>query len=115
MSPGTIRGYNVWGDVSSQGGNPSGCPSPSGEPYGVHLNMTAVPVAGSGNIVAYPFASSAPTASLVNYKTGAQNIANGGTVKTCYNCDKDINIKSNYGTTHVVIDVLGYYFDNPWH
>ena len=115
MSPGTIRGYNVWGNVASQGGNPSGCPSPSGEPYGVHINVTAVPVSGSGNIVAYPFASSAPTASLVNYKTGAQNIANGGTIKTCYNCDKDINIKSNYGTTHVVIDVLGYYFDNPWH
>ena len=115
MSPGTIRGYNVWGDVASQGGNPAGCPSPSGEPYAVHINVTAVPVSGSGNIVAYPFGSAAPRASLVNYNSGAQNIANGGTVKTSFNYGKDINIKSNYGTTHVVIDVLGYYFENPWH
>ena len=81
----------------------------------VHINVTAVPVAGSGNIVAYPFGSAAPSASLVNYRADAQNIADGGTVKTCYNCDKDINIKSNYGTAHLVIDVLGYYFENPYH
>jgi hypothetical protein len=52
-------------------------------------------------------------ASLVNYKAGVQNVANSGTVKTCFNCTKDINIKANFGTAHVVIDVLGYYFVKP--
>lgn len=33
--PGGIRSYNVWGAVSAQGGNPAGCPSPSGEPRAV--------------------------------------------------------------------------------
>jgi Right handed beta helix region len=113
IPPGGIRSYNVWGDVAPQGGNPAGCPSPKGEPLAVHINVTAVPVAGAGNIVAYPFGSTAPNASLVNYLSGAQNIANSGTVKTCFNCGKDINIKSNNGTTHVVIDVLGYDFKKP--
>jgi uncharacterized delta-60 repeat protein len=117
IPPGGIRGYRVRGNnaqMTSQGGNPSGCPSPGNlEPYGVHINVTAVPVAGPGNIVAYPFGSGTPKASLVNYKFGVQNIANSGTVLTCWDCGNDINIKSNNGTTHVVIDVLGYDFKKP--
>ncbi|UCF01309.1 MAG: hypothetical protein JSV14_13160 [Deltaproteobacteria bacterium] len=112
IPPSGIRSYNVYGAVASQGGNPAGCPSPKGEPLSVALNVTAVPL-GNGNIVAYPFGSAVPTASLVNYRSDAQNIANGATVKTCFNCTKDINIKSNYGTAHVVIDVLGYYYAKP--
>jgi Regulator of Chromosome Condensation (RCC1) repeat protein len=112
IPPGGIRSYNVWGDVASQGGNSSGCPSPKGEPYTAHINVTVVP-SGNGNIVAYPFGSTAPLASLVNYRADAQNIANSGTVKTCFNCGKDINIKSRVGTAHVIIDVLGYDFAKP--
>jgi uncharacterized delta-60 repeat protein len=110
--PGTIQGFNVWGDVASQGGNPAGCPSPKGEPYTAHINVTVVPL-GNGNIVAYPYGSTAPLASLVNYRADAQNIANSATVKTCFNCSKDINIKSNNSTAHVIIDVLGYDFAKP--
>jgi FG-GAP-like repeat len=109
---GGIRSYNVWGDVASQGGNSSGCPSPKGEPYTAHINVTVVPL-GNGNIVAYPFGSAAPNASLVNYRADAQNVANSGTVKTCFNCSQDIFIKSNAGTAHVIIDVLGYDFKKP--
>ncbi len=112
IPPGGVRNYNVRGTVASQGGNPAGCPSPKGEPHAVHINVTAVP-SGNGNILAYPFFSSAPTTSLVNYRSDAQNIANSATVKTCFNCTKDISIKSNFGTAHVVIDVLGYYFSAP--
>jgi hypothetical protein len=110
--PGGIRSYNVRGDVASQGGNPAGCPSPKGEPYTAHINVTVVP-SGNGNIVAYPFGSTAPNASLVNYRSDAQNIANSATVKTCNNCTKDISIKSNNSTAHVIIDVLGYDFKKP--
>jgi hypothetical protein len=112
IPPGGIRSYNVWGDVASQGGNPAGCPSPKGEPYTAHINVTVVPL-GNGNIVAYPYDSTAPLASLVNYRADAQNIANSATVKTCFNCSKDINIKSNNSTAHVIIDVLGYDFAKP--
>jgi uncharacterized delta-60 repeat protein len=112
IPPGGIRSYNVWGDVAPQGGD-ANCPSPKGEPYTAHINVTAVPVSGNGNIVAYPFGSTAPNASLVNYRADAQNIANSATVKTCNNCTKDISIKSNNGTAHVIIDVLGYDFAKP--
>lgn len=113
IPPGGIRSYNVREAVASQGGNPAGCPSPEGEPYGVHLNVTAVPVAGSGNFLAYSFGSAPPGASFVNYKTGVQNIANSGAINTCFKCAKDISIKSNFGTAHLVIDVLGYYNKAP--
>jgi hypothetical protein len=113
IPPDGIRSYNVYGAVASQGGNSAGCPSPAGEPLAVALNVTAVPVAGRGNIVAYPFGSVPPNASLVNWQAGVQNVANSGTVKTCFNCTKDINIKSRVGTVHVVIDVLGYYHAKP--
>ena len=109
FTPDEIRSYNVWGDVVFQGGNPAGCPSIWGEPRAVFLNVIAVPVSGQGNIIAYPFSSAAPTASLVNWRAGEHNIGGTGPVKTCYNCDKDISIKSRFGTTHVVIDVFGYY------
>jgi uncharacterized delta-60 repeat protein len=112
IPPNGIRSYNVWGDVASQGGNPAGCPSPKGEPFTAHINVTVVP-SGNGNIVAYPFGSTAPNASLVNYRADAQNVANSGTVKTCFNCSQDIFIKSNAGTAHVIIDVLGYDFEKP--
>jgi M6 family metalloprotease-like protein len=113
IPPGGTRSYNVRGIVATQGGNPVGCFSPSGEPGAVALNVTAVPVANSGNIVAFPFGSAPANASLVNYRVGAQNIANSATVKTCFNCVKDINIQSNFGTVHVVIDVMGYYYPMP--
>jgi hypothetical protein len=108
-----IRSYNVWGAVATQGGNPAGCPSPKGEPRAVHINVTAVPSSGNGHITAYPYGSTAPLAILVSYKAGGPPIANSGTAKTCFNCDKDINIKSNFGTVHAVIDVLGYYYPRP--
>ena len=113
IPPGATRSYNVRGAVATQGGNPGGCPSPGGEPLAVALNVTAVPVAGRGNLRAFPFGTAPPNASLVNYQTGAQNVANAATVKTCFNCTNDINIKSSVGTVHVVIDVLGYYFSKP--
>ena len=114
LSPGGSHNYYVWRiHPKFQGGNPAGCPSPRGEPRAVHINITAVPVVGNGHLKAYPYKSAAPTASIVNYRSGAQNVANSGTVKTCYYCNQDITIKSGGGTTHVVIDVLGYYYSKP--
>ena len=112
LSPGGIFSYNVWGAVASQGGNPAECPSPGGEPHAVHLSVAAVPVAGQGHLRLFPFNTPAPNASALSYKTGS-NIANAITVKTCYLCTKDVNIQSFGGTTHVVIDVMGYYYSIP--
>ena len=51
--PGETRDFNVYGSVASQGGDPN-CPSPKGEPRGVHLNVTVVPVSGQGNFRVFP-------------------------------------------------------------
>jgi hypothetical protein len=106
----------VYGDgatIGSQGGNPAGCPSPQGEPHAVHLSVAAVPVERQGNLRLFPFNTPTPNASVVNYKTSAQNISNALTVKTCILCTKDVNVQNFVGTTHVVIDVLGYYCPPP--
>lgn len=113
ISPGDVRNYDVYGDVASQGGNPSGCPSPKGEPWAVEMNVVAFPVSGEGEIGAYPANMSPPETSILNYKTGAQDINNSGSIKTCVNCSKDIQIINRYGATHLVIDVLGYYYPMP--
>jgi lysophospholipase L1-like esterase len=66
-------------------------------------------------ISTYPFGSAAPTASLANYRSDAQNVANSGIAKRCSGYPKDINIISNSGTAHMVIDILGYHYANPLH
>jgi hypothetical protein len=66
-----------------QGGDPAGCPAPQGEPRGVHLNLTVVPVGTQGNVRVYPANVATPGASAVNFKLGT-NIANALTVQTFY-------------------------------
>ena len=114
--PGERREYYVYGtagDILPQGGNAAGCPSPQGEPRGVVLNITAVGVSGNGNFVAFPANVAPPAASLVNYKTGVQNIANTAPVKayTLFG-PKEVEFLNSFGTAHLVVDVMGYYH-NP--
>lgn len=110
MTAGSTREFYVYGPgvaMTPQGGNAAGCTSPVGEPLGVMINVTAVPI-GSGNLRAYPADESTPTASLVNYKTGT-NIANAAAVKTyAAPGPKELEIYSS-ADSHVIIDVMGYY------
>ena len=105
--------YGNGATIGSQGGNPAGCPSPGGEPRAVHLNVAAVPVAKQGHLRLFPFNTPTPVAAILNYSTGAGNMSNAVSVKTCYFCTKDVNVQSFGGTTHVVIDVMGYYYPAP--
>ena len=113
FSPNQRREYYVYGpnaDIAPQGGNPAGCPAPRGEPYGVILNVTAIPISGQGNFSAFPANVGPPNASLVNYRSGVQNIANAASVE-CYHVfgPKEIEIINRYGYAYLVIDVMGYY------
>ena len=116
IPPVGLRSYVVYGNgdaIGAQGGNPGGCTSPQGEPRAAHLSVTAVPVAAQGHLRLFAFNTPTPVASNLNYSTGAGNIANAQTVETCYLCTKDVSVQSFVGTTHVVIDVMGYYFEIP--
>ncbi len=116
FAPGATRSYNVYGGggtMANQGGNPAGCTSPNGEPRAVHINVTIVPVGGGGNgfVQVWPFGGAVANASLVNFRTGDQNIANAGTVKTGFLLGPEISVKVNGAAAHVIIDVLGYYHE----
>jgi hypothetical protein len=119
--PGQSREYYVYGPyfgstgIQQQGGYSGGCfPPPGyGEPYGVILNMTAIPYAGYGNFKVYPANVSPPSASFVNYRYGVQNIANAGSVETYYNSGpREIEVYNENGYSYLVIDIMGYYYKN---
>ena len=116
FSPGEQREFFVYGttEISSQGGNPAGCPAPQGEPSAVHINVTAVPQSGNGWFIVFPANVAAPLASLVNYKTGVQNIANAATIKTFIQVGaEEIEVRNGKGSAHLVIDVMGYFYPMP--
>jgi hypothetical protein len=105
--------YGSAGDIAPQGGSATGCPAPAGkgEPRGVHMNLTVVPVSGQGNARVYPADEAPPTSSSVNFKLGT-NIANALTVKTYVSFGpKEIAVYVAVSDAHVVGDVLGYYYD----
>ena len=117
FNPGNSREFYVYGTsgIANQGGNPSGCSSPQGEPAAVHINVTAVPQSGIGWFVAFPANVAAPLASLVNYDGAVQNIANAATIKCYFNAGaREIEVRNGgKGISHLVIDVMGYYYAAP--
>jgi hypothetical protein len=120
FNPGNSREFYVYGtsDIANQGGNPGGCPCPQGEPAAVHINVTAVPQSGIGWFVVFPANVAAPLASLVNYDGAVQNIANAATIKCYFNDSagaREIEVKNGgqNGMSHLVIDVMGYYYAAP--
>jgi hypothetical protein len=117
FNPGNCRELYVWGtsDIANQGGNAAGCSSPQGEPAAVHLNVTAVPQSGIGWFTVFPANVSAPLASLVNYDGAVQNIANAATIKCYFQAGaREIEVSNGgNGISHLVIDVMGYYYAAP--
>lgn len=109
--------YHVYGSgsqagrIANQGGNVNGCPAPRPKPLAVHINIISARQTGNGNLVAFPAGQAIPDATLINYKQGV-NISNAAVVKTCPSCplESSISVASGVSATHVIIDVLGYYF-----
>ncbi len=107
----TTRTAATWGgptSVTSQGGVDCGLTSRT---RAVHVNITAISVTGgssAGYLTVYPFGVARPNASIVNFTPG-QTIANAATFPICPDCTSDLNVFNAFGTTHVIIDILGYY------
>ncbi len=97
--------------MTTQGGNPAGCPAPRGEPRAAHVNIVAVNSAAGGYLTVYPYSTTRPLSSVINFRPGENDpISNAFTVKIGYNLGMDITVFTPT-TTHVVADVLGYYYD----
>ena len=87
--------------VSGRGGVPSGSKANS-----VVLNVTVVAPTSQGYVTLYPTGTARPTASSVNFNKGWTG-ANLVTVKL--GTDGKVRIHNYAGSTHVVVDVMGYY------
>jgi len=112
---GTSRVYYTHGGgatMAAQGGDPSGCPSPRGEPRGVFINMIAVDPLSKGNIQVRPIGATQGLS--VNFNAANNvNLANAGAIKSSYfhASGRDIEVKANFASAHVVIQILGYYHE----
>jgi hypothetical protein len=106
-------------DAEGQGGTfPCGGPFalPSTHFVGWAVNITVVGVVAGysthGGLKAWPFTGPEPATSVINWFPGMNGaIANGVTITGCPNCADSINIK-NFSTTestHVIIDVMGFF------
>ena len=117
---GQSKQYHVYGSggnanrIAAQGGNLDGCASPKEKPLAVHVNLISANQTGNGNLVIYPAGETIPNATLINYKRGV-NISNAAVVKTCQSCSPESNIAvaSGRSASHVIMDVMGYYFSAP--
>jgi hypothetical protein len=104
------RNFGMYGGdsfLTNQGGNQCNIPS---YVRAVHVNVTAIAVtggAGPGYLTVFPFGTTQPDASVMNFLAG-QTVANAFTVPTG-NSFFDLSVFNAFGTTHVLIDILGYY------
>jgi len=113
---GTQKAIDVRGNettFTTQGGNPGGCGIPDGA-TAIEATVTAVSASSGGYLRAWPANLVEPNATFLNY-TPSFNVGNTGTITLCgangLPCvaNQDLNLKTNFGATHLVIDVAGYY------
>jgi hypothetical protein len=119
----TTRNFQVTGNnLSAQGGSSTGCGIPTGA-TSVVLNFVAVDPAGSGDLRETAYGTAMPNAAVLTYwKDGVlnANMSNGLPVPICDiaappsgGCTFDFVLQADAATTHVVIDVTGYFILGP--
>ncbi len=117
---GTTRSFDVVGaatNYAAQGGSATGCGIPgfsAGVPVvtAVAINVVAVNPSAQGNLVVFPTDTTPGTSSTLNFPNSATiplNIANGVIIPVRQDqAGADLTVKPSQ-TTHVVIDVTGYF------
>lgn len=115
------REFNIYGSggvLETQGGIDTGCAAPAGEPRGAILKLTAVPdpvvapANNTGTFSVYPANEAAPDfGSIVIYNGRNGNIANTASIQSFFDASaKEVKIKNKFGRSHLVVDVLGYFY-----
>jgi hypothetical protein len=117
LAAGATRTFHVVGasnDFGAQGGTVGGCGLPgylTGQPRitAVMFNFVAVGAVGNGHLTAWGFGAT-PLSSVLNY-TSATTVANGVVVPVDQDATEgaDLRVLAAVSSTHVVIDVLGYF------
>ena len=77
----------------------------------VTFNLTVTETSGSGFVAVYPFGSSFPGVSSINWSVSGATVANNGTVRTGEGVGIGRHIRALVagGRTHVILDVTGYF------
>lgn len=115
MTANSTRSFLAFGELDGQGGSAAGCGIPE-TATALVLNVTAKGPQGNGNLRAWAYGDDQPSVSLVNFVKGV-NIANAATVGICRDLTDyigrcapfDFSVRAAFATTHVVVDVMGYY------
>jgi hypothetical protein len=110
LTAGSTRAFDLSaiGLTRGQGGQAS-CPGlPTYNPKAWAVNITVVGYTENGHLTVWPFASSKPATSFLNFSSTAYAVANAGTVTGLLGGIDSINV-SAFAPTHVIIDVMGYY------
>jgi hypothetical protein len=98
-------------DLSAQGGRAGGCDIPSAS-TAIQANVVAVGAAGSGFLTVYPHGVTPPLASYLNFRDG-RAIANGGVITLDAVNDQGFTVSTSR-SSHVVVDVTGYFVPPMW-
>ena len=110
IGPDTGKQFSVsLANYTAQGGSATGC-GITIAPAAVAIDVTSVsPQSGQGNLRVIQTGGGTPTASLVNYNAGI-NIANAAVARSAGSLGgSNIYIYSGNSTSHVVVDIMGYF------
>jgi len=96
-------------DYSAQGGFAGSCGIPTTfDPAAVSVNVTSTQQTGLGFLAVVPTGAGIPNSSLLNYTPGV-DLANSAVVRQAQGLSDDIFVFSGVGSSHVIVDVLGYF------
>jgi hypothetical protein len=97
-------------NLVAQGGNALGCGVPT-DPAAIVATVTAVSPTGAGNLRIYATGTTVPNASAINYtNVPGLNLANTTVIPTGQILGNDFYIQVDGSSTHVVVDVAGYFW-----
>ena len=101
------------GGFATQGGSATDCGIPA-TATAVEMNYVAVGPAGPGDLRAFAYGGTLPSASVINYSNlSGLNIANGIAQPVCNpattTCTKDLTVQADVANTHLIVDVVGFF------
>jgi len=106
LAGGEERFYRMHGNTSAQGGA-AACGIPQ-EATALEMSISAVNAAGDGYLRVGSVQIALPNATFLNYSE-VMNITNTGAVQVSSNDNSSFRVKVFGASTHVVVDVFGYY------
>jgi hypothetical protein len=94
----------------------AGCPGiyPANDAGAFHVNVTAVPVSGSGHVRLYPANVGIPRASILSWSASAGNVSNAVSADSYQSTAVDefciyIGGPASGGLVYIIMDVMGYF------